>query len=168
MSEELASFLRGTIPLDVLLLVALHLTLARGPGASDPRARRRVAGLAAVAVVVQIAHFAEEYATGFYVRYPELLGLAPWSLELWASFNVAWIAVWCGSLAGLVAGWRLALFPVWFLAVACALNGVAHPLLALVAGGYFPGLWTSPLAGIVGAALLPRLSRFTDPATLSR
>lgn len=161
MSEELRSFLQGTIPLDVLLLTALYLTLTRASGLSDPRVRRRMIGLFAAAIAIQCAHFAEEWATGFNVRFPELVGLYPWSQTLWASFNFVWIAIWCLSLLGLTAGWRAALFPVWFLALACAVNGVAHPLLALAAGGYFPGLWTSPIAGIMGLVLLPRLARFT-------
>lgn len=163
MSQELRSFLLGTIPLDVLLVIALYLTLTHGPGASDPRARRRMIGLVVAALAIQCAHFAEEWATGFNALFPELLGLYPWSLGLWVSFNVVWIAIWCLSLVGLSTRWRPALFPVWFLALACAVNGVAHPLLALAAGGYFPGLWTSPIAGIMGAVLLPRLARFTDP-----
>jgi hypothetical protein len=48
-------------------------------------------------------------------------------------------------------------FPVWFLAIASAANGVVHPILSLIVAGYFPGLWTSPLAGLLGAALLRTL-----------
>ena len=42
------------------------------------------------------------------------------------------------------------LYHVWFLAIASALNGIAHPVLSMMGGGYFPGLLTSPLVGILG------------------
>jgi hypothetical protein len=163
MSSELSSFLLGTIPLDVLLIVALRQTLTRGPGSADPAARRRVTAYFAVAIAVQGVHFAEEWAADFNLRFPELLGLHPWSIELWAGFNLAWIGIWCLSLIGLRWGWRPALFPVWFLALACLVNCAAHPLLALAAGGYFPGLWSSPLCGVIGVPLWALLSRFTAP-----
>ena len=161
MSLELRSFLLGTIPLDVLMIVALRLTLTRGPGSSDPAARRRVSGFLAVAIVTQGVHFAEEWAADFNERFPALLGLHPWSIELWAGFNLVWMAIWCLSLLGLRRGWRPALFPVWFLALACLINCVAHPLLALAAGGYFPGLWSSPVCGLVGVPFYAALARFT-------
>ena len=41
-------------------------------------------------------------------------------------------------------------------------NGLAHPLLAIRAGGYFPGLATAPLVGVVGVMLFRRLLRITD------
>ncbi len=163
MSAELRSFLTGTIALDMMLLAALFLTLTRGEVGSERAARRRLAGVVAAAIGVQGVHFLEEWATGFYERFPELLGLVPWSASLWVSFNLVWIAIWCLSLVGVLAGWRAALFPVWFLAIACAVNAVAHPLLALAVGGYFPGLWSSPLAGVTGVVFLGRLASFTRP-----
>jgi hypothetical protein len=168
-SAEIASFLRGTMALDLMLLVALYLTLTRKPVSADLPARRGLVGLGALAVATQAAHFAEEWATTFYERFPVLLGLEPWSAALWVWFNFSWIGIWGFALLaiGLRLRWRGALFPVWFLAVGCAVNGVAHPLLAVAAGGYFPGLWTSPVAGLVGVLLLGRLGRFTRPSALS-
>ena len=163
MDSEIGSFLVGTIPLDVLLLLALHRTVTRGPGPAGGAERRRLMGWFAVAIAVQCVHFAEEWLADFHLRYPALLGLRPWSIELWAGFNLTWIAVWCLSLLGLRAGWRPALFPVWFLALACLVNCAAHPLLAVAAGGYFPGLWSSPFCGLVGVPLFALLSRLTEP-----
>ncbi len=161
MSLELRSFLLGTIPLDLLLLIALYLTLTRGPGSSDPAARRRVIRYFAAAIAIQAVHFAEEWVADFNVRFPDLLGLEPWSIELWAGFNLAWIAIWCLSLVGLRLCWRPALAPVWFLALACIVNCIAHPLLAVAAAGYFPGLWSSPVCGLIGVPLIALLNRFT-------
>ena len=161
MSEELRSFLIGTIPLDIVMIVALALTVQRGPVTRDRAARSRAGWIAAIAIAIQGVHFAEEWVTGFNCRFPELVGLAPWSAELWVSFNLVWILVWVLSVLGLRAGVRAALFPIRFLAVASVLNGIAHPLLALAAAGYFPGLWTSPFAGIMGVKLFRTLDELT-------
>ena len=44
------------------------------------------------------------------------------------------------SVLGLAERQRAALFPFWLLGIAGAANGIAHPLLSVIAGGYFPGL----------------------------
>lgn len=161
MSEELRSILVGTLPLDLMLLAALWLTWVRGPGERSAAARRRVLLLAAPALAWQGLHFAEELATGLYERLPALFGQAPWSVGFFVAFNLAWIAIWALSLLGLRAGAHAALFPIWFLAIGCTLNGVLHPLAALATGGYFPGLWTSPVSGLLGWLLLRRLGALT-------
>jgi hypothetical protein len=83
------------------------------------------------------------------------------SLRVFVSFNLAWLGIWALSAWGLARRHQVALFPLWFLGIASVANGLAHPLLALNAGGYFPGLATSPLVAAVGALLLVRLSRVT-------
>jgi hypothetical protein len=40
--------------------------------------------------------------------------------------------------------------------------GVAHPSFSVLAGGYFPGLVTSPVVGVLGGLLLRRLLSVTD------
>ena len=161
LNEELQSFLIGTIPLDIVMVVAIGLSALRGPGVADSAMRRRTLVAAGAAIAVQSAHFAEEWIGGFNCRFPELLGLAPWSVELWATFNLFWIGLWVLSMTGIRARVHVALFPVWFLGIAGALNCVAHPLLALAAEGYFPGLWTSPLCGLSGGLLLRQLGELT-------
>ena len=109
-------------------------------------------------------HTAEEFLTGFYVRFPELLGLSPWTPEFFVTLNVLWIGIWVLSAAGLRKGLRVALVPAWFLAIGMVLNGIAHPLLALRVGAYFPGLITSPVVGILGVALGRQLTELTQGA----
>ena len=99
--------------------------------------------------------------TGIHERLPAAFGLAPLSLRLFVSFNLAWLGIWALSVWGLARRRHVALFPLWFLGVASVANGLLHPLLALNARGYFPGLATSPLVAVVGALLLARLSRVT-------
>jgi hypothetical protein len=151
------SFLLGTAALDVAALVAVLLAVGRRPGAElGPAARALVAG-----TVAQAGHFAEELATGFHVRFPALLGLEAWPPSLFAGFNLAWLALWLAAAARLRRGGRAALFAGWFFALAAIGNGVAHPLLALVARGYFPGLLTAPLVGVLGIVVWRRLWRAT-------
>jgi len=111
----------------------------------------------------QMAHFAEEYATEFYRRFPETLGLAPWSSAFFVIFNVSWFVIWGWAAFGLREGYRAAYFPVWFFAITATANAFAHPLLALRARGYFPGLITSPILGLVGVWLFVGLVRLTEP-----
>jgi hypothetical protein len=118
--------------------------------------------LAVIAVVLQAAHFMEEFTTGFHERFPELLAIAPWSMQFFVSFNLFWLAIWTLSIWGLASHRRAALFPLWFLAIGGFANGIAHPLLSAGAGGYFPGLLTSPLVGAIGFLLLQRLLVITE------
>lgn len=161
MSDTLRSILLGTAGLDAACIVALLLTVARGGARADDARLRAAARVAILAVLLQAAHFAEEAATGFPRRFPETLGLAPWPAGFFAAFNLFWLAVWLLAVRGLSARRHAALFPLWFLAVAGVANGVAHPLLSLRAGGYFPGLLTSPLVGVAGVLLFRRLSAVT-------
>jgi len=155
MSSELSSVIIGTSGLSLAAVAALFLSTSRHSiSAADLPSVRR---LAIFGVGLQMAHFAEETWTQFYVRFPELLGLARWSEVFFVSFNLAWAFIWVVSIALLKTYPRAAVFPIWFLGVASAANGVVHPALSLVTSGYFPGLWSSPLVGILGVALLRAL-----------
>lgn len=166
MGGEFFSILLGTAGLSVAAVIAAWLTFSRSlPVVGSIRLRVAVV-LAVIALLSQSAHFAEELLTGFPQRFPALLGLAPWSIRFFVSFNVFWIIVWGFSCWGVTAGRRLALCPLWFLAIASLANGVAHPLLSALAGGYFPGLFTSPLVGVMGFALVRELLLVTSDSVL--
>jgi hypothetical protein len=160
MASEVSSILLGTSGLILAAVVALAITRSRSPVASHQVRRvRRIAGLG---VLLQAGHFAEEYLHQFHLRFPVLFDLAPWSESFFLAFNLTWIAVWGLAIAGLGRLPRVAAFPLWFLAIASAANGVAHPLLSLAVSGYFPGLWSSPFVGILGVVLLRALVSATD------
>jgi hypothetical protein len=164
--SALRSILTGTMALSVALLIALGLTIVRRPvpGRSlEVDAARR---LLLVGLALQTLHFGEELLTGFHERWPRLLGLAPWSTRFFVTFNLVCLVVWFASSFALRASHRPAFLAAWFFAIAMAANGVAHPVLALAAGGYFPGLVTSPAVGAVGLLLLSRLSRITEPSSV--
>lgn len=117
----------------------------------------------AVTLVVQGGHFAEEASTGFPERLGALLGLPAMPMSFFLAFNSAWLVIWIASIAGIRSGRTLAFFAAWFLAIAGMFNAIAHPLLAIAAGGYFPGLVTSPVIGAAGVWLWHRLREATRP-----
>ena len=150
--------------LGVLAVLAASLAVARDGITTDALAIRRSVRVAAFAVAAQSVHFLEELATGFHERLPELFGRPPMPLWFFVSFNVLWLAIWALSARGLAHRSRAALFPLWFLGLASVANGGAHPLFSAATGGYFPGLLTSPLVGVVGLLLVRRLLRVTHPS----
>jgi len=163
-ADALRSVLVGTSGLALVACVALTLTLSRAPVRIGAAAQNRTTALIAMCLILQCAHFIEEYTTRFHERFPSLLGLAPWSASFFVAFNVFWLIVWALAAQGIRSGSRVAFFPLWFFAMAMIVNGIAHPLLAVRAGGYFPGLITAPIVGIAGVALWMRLIALTQRA----
>lgn len=162
MTETLRSELLGTTGLMVAAVAAAVLTLARRDETGHSAIRAR--GILVALIALQALHAVEEYATGFYERFPAIFGLAPWPATFFVAFNAGCLVAWAVAALGLGVGSRLALFPAWFLALASVANGVAHPLMALATGGYFPGLWTSPLLAVGGLLLSRRLMAATAPS----
>lgn len=156
----------GLVGLGILGIVAGLLAFARQP--NNATAPGLVTSVAWVAIAVQVAHFGEELATGFYLRFPQLLGLTPWPVTFFVSFNVAWIIVWVAAAWFYRSQARWSYFALWFLALGGSANAVAHPTFALLERSYFPGLWTSPFAGVAGFWLLRRLAMSTSPRFLAQ
>ncbi len=155
------SVIPSVIVLGVVAIVAAHLAQRRSSPAEAATDRIAASSILGIATVIQSAHFAEEWATGFHARFPALLGLDPMPLSFFVPFNLAWIAIWIVSIPFLRLGRRATFFAAWFLAIGGMLNGIAHPMMAIVSAGYFPGLITSPIIGIAGIILWQRLQRAT-------
>ena len=156
------SVLPSFVVLGLAALAALLLALSR-PSSPEKEMERHAASHAlALAVGVQSVHFAEETATGFHERLPALFGLPGMPASVFVAFNLLWLGIWCASILGLRSARIAAFFAAWFLAIAGILNGIAHPLLAVAVGGYFPGLVTSPFIGGASVWLWLRLRRATD------
>ena len=153
------SVLPSIIVLGLAALVAFALN-RRSP-AEYVTERLAAARVLALATGVQSVHFAEEAMTGFHEKFPALFGLPPIPLSVFIVFNLVWLGIWIASVPGLRSARPAAFFAAWFLAIAGMLNGVAHPLLAVAAGGYFPGLVTSPFIGAASVWLWRRLGRAT-------
>jgi hypothetical protein len=77
------------------------------------------------------------------------------------SFNLMWILAWALGSRGLPARRLSAVAVLWFLGIAGLMNGLAHPVLAMRSGDYFPGFLTSPLIAAAGLVLMRRLTSIT-------
>ena len=160
---QLSSYLTGTVGLLALLVASVVLTAFRPQLDPEVRASTRFFTIVVLSILGQCFHFIEELQSRFFIRFPETLGLQPWSETFFVSFNVTWLGLWVMALLGVRAGLVIAACPLWFLGLAMVVNLLAHPLLALGAGGYFPGLLTTPLVGVLGILLIRELVRVTAP-----
>lgn len=151
------SLVPSVVVLGLVALAAAYLAHSRQFPTGLAAERVTASQALAVATVVQSAHFAEEWATDFHARFPALFGLEPMSLPAFIAFNSVWIVIWFASVRPLRSARKPAFFAAWFLAIAGILNGIAHPLMAVAAGGYFPGLMSSPFIGLVSVFLWNRL-----------
>ena len=162
------SVVPSVVVLGLVAIVAVRLAQRRSSPIEAAQERIAASTVLGFATAVQGVHFAEEWVTGFHVRFPALLGLEPMPVSFFVLFNLAWIAIWIVSIPFLRLGRQPAFFAAWFLAIAGALNGVAHPMMAIASGGYFPGLITSPAIGFAGVILWQRLRRATsEPVRVS-
>lgn len=157
------SLLPSFLVLGLAALAAMSLARSR-PSPPENRTRRLAAShTLTLALVVQGIHFTEEATTGFPERLGALLGLPAMPMSFFVTFNLAWLAIWIISVPGIRSARAAAFFAAWFLAIAGMFNAIAHPLLAIAANGYFPGLVSSPFIGAAGVWLWLRLSEATRP-----
>ena len=159
----MGSMLPSIFALGLATLFALLLTLRRRSSHGSVAERLAAARALALATGVQAIHFAEEAGTGFHEALPAQFGLPSMSFSIFAAFNLVWLAIWMASVPGLRSSHPAAFFAAWFLAIAGMFNGIAHPLLAIASGGYFPGLVTSPFIAFASVWVWRRLLRATGP-----
>lgn len=153
----LQSLLPSIFVLGLAALAALILAHDRPSPPENAPLRRSASKALSVALVIQAMHFSEEALTGFPARLGALLGLPAMPMPFFVTFNLLWLGIWMLSIPGIRSSRVGALFAAWFLAIAGMVNAVVHPLLAMAAGGYFPGLATAPFIGAAGAWLWLRL-----------
>jgi hypothetical protein len=161
------SVLPSIFVLGLAALAALLLVLNRWSPPERTRARSAASRALALSVGIQGVHFVEEAATGFHERLGSLLGLPGIPLSVFVIFNLMWIGLWIASIPGLRSGRAVAFFAAWFLAIAGMVNGIAHPLMAVAAGRYFPGLVSSPLIGVASFWLWLQLRRATQARAMA-
>lgn len=110
-------------------------------------------------LAVQFLHFAEEFTTGFRAQFPLLYGGAPYSANLFVTFNM--IAYFIFTLACLLVftkKLRFLLLPVLFYIVYGAIgNALSHTWWSLYLRSYFPGLITAQIYWIGGPFVLYKL-----------
>ncbi|NND71551.1 MAG: HXXEE domain-containing protein [Rhodothermales bacterium] len=155
--------LPSIIALGLVVVFAVLITNARTSDPSLSRQRKRAATILIFMIVVQTVHFLEELRTGFHTAFGPVFGQPEMPLPVFVAFNVLCIVIFIAAVPGLISGSKFAFAAAWFLSIAGVLNGVAHPMLALATGGYFPGLFTSTLVFIVGLLLILRLKQASSP-----
>ncbi len=157
----MSSLIPSVVILGSVALFALYLARHRpSPVARMPQ-RMAASYALTFATIAQSVHFIEEAVTGFHERFPALVGLPAMPFAGFVAFNVVWIGIWIASIWGVRSNRSPAFFAAWFLAIAGTFNGLGHPLMAVAAGGYFPGLYTSPFVGALSVWLWLRLRRAT-------
>ena len=152
------SFIPSSIALGVMFVGSAVLSMSR---ARIPDGQlKSVSTLVLMACGAQLLHFLEEAAFGLHARLPQAFGFPEMPFSFFLSINIGALVIWMlGALQQ--ASNRLAVTTYWFLGLASLFNLVAHPALAILSGGYFPGVVTSPLVGITGFLLARRLFQVT-------
>src|SRR5215208_7032414 len=87
-----------------LLVVAMGVAYALWLGRAEWPPPARIIPIYAVAVLVQCAHLAEEYRTGFHRAFPPVFGAEPWSGSRFLVFNFVWLGVFAMAAVGLGRG----------------------------------------------------------------
>lgn len=110
-------------------------------------------------IAVQCVHACEEYLMDFHIRFPSLFGYL-WSDKLFVVFNLIWLFVFVFAAWGVLHKIRVAYLGVWFFVLVGGIgNGMIHPALSMMQGGYFPGLVTSFAHLIIGVLLIRELMK---------
>jgi len=155
------SIFPSLVALGLAAVGALLLALVRWSPPQRTRERSVAARVLAIAVSVQALHFLEEATTGFPVELGNSFSLPSMPFVAFAAFNLLWLGIWFFSIPGIRSGRTPAFFAAWFLSIAGAFNGIAHPALAILSGQYFPGLISSPIIAAVSVLPWVRLHRAT-------
>jgi hypothetical protein len=124
----------------------------------------RPANALLILVLVQACHSVEEYVFRLWEALPPArfvagaLGFEPALGFAVSNSLLLGFGLWCW-LVPVRRGWRSAAVFAWGWALVEAGNGCAHVALATAAGGYFPGLYTTPLLLAAAAWLIASLGR---------
>ncbi len=118
----------------------------------NPIESQQVVYVYLLAVSVQVIHLGEEYLFGFAPRFSSLFNTnIIWSERSFLSvFVFGFVPLWI--LAALAMLSRIPIlrdfgnYFAWFYALGAGLiNAIAHFVFPILAGGYYPGLYTAPL-----------------------
>lgn len=134
----------------------------------NPVESKRVVYLYLAAVAVQVVHLGEEYLFGFAPRFSTLFDTnIVWSERSFLSvfvfgFVPLWILAALAMLSSVPVLRDLGNYFAWFYALGAGLiNAVAHFVFPVLAGGYYPGLYTAPLHLVMSIVLIYALLKET-------
>lgn len=154
----------AVIILNVGLVASLLAWLTTGGGRPFPT--RLVGPVYLASIAAQTCHFIEEYAGRLYELVPPLFDLSPLPAQKFVAFNLIWIGIFLVSAVGVFRRIRLALLPVWFMALIGGIgNSIFHTWLAVQGGGYAPGLVSALINLPLGIALVILLLKSNAPNT---
>lgn len=142
---------------------AVILTVLR-PHLSTAVTSRRFLLIVGLTIGAQVLHFTEELLTELYVAFPTTFGYPAAPRSVFVSANITALVVWVAALIAVREGIVIALLPLWFLGFAELLNLFLHPYMALRTGGYFSGVITAPLVGVLGILTIWELAKVTAEA----
>jgi len=146
------------ILLNAGLIASLLAWLTTGGG--HPYPKRLVGPVYLASITIQILHFSEEYTGRLFELAPPLFNLSPLPAQKFLVFNLIWIGIFLVAAVGVLRRIRLALLPVWFMALIGGIgNSIFHTWLAVQSGGYVPGLATALVNLPVGVALVYLLAK---------
>lgn len=140
---------------------ALIMTALRPRLRPDLRRSRRLLLVVGLTISAQVLHFGEELLTELYVQFPTTFGFPAAPQSVFVGANLTALVVWVGALLAVRQGIVIAILPLWFLGFAELLNLFLHPYLALKTGGYYSGVVTAPLVGLLGMMTIRELARVT-------
>lgn len=163
-----SSLIPSMTVLAVPAAVALILTALRPRLASDVRRSQRLLLIVGLTIIAQVVHFFEELFTELYIAFPTTFGYPPAQRSVFVWANMTALAVWVAALIALRQGVVIALFPLWFLGLCEVLNLFLHPFLALRTGGYYSGVITAPLVGVLGMLTIRELARVTGKSRVMK
>ena len=108
----------------------------------------------------QFPHFAEEFMTGFRVKFPMLYGGIEYTESLFVLFNMISYAAF---LAFFVIAYHFERFfllvpPLFFIVYGALGNAISHTWWSLSSGAYFPGLYTAQFYWLLGPLALYQIS----------
>jgi hypothetical protein len=110
-------------------------------------------------LAVQFLHFGEEFVMGFRTQFPVLYGGAPYSANLFVTFNMA--AYFVFTITCLVAfasrRWFLLIPALFFVIYGAIGNAISHSWWSLQLRAYFPGLVTAQAYWLLGPMVLSKL-----------
>jgi len=137
------------------------LTALRPRLSPDVSRSRRLLLVVGLMIAAQVLHFVEELLTELYIEFPTTFGFPAATRSVFVSANITALAVWVAALVAVREGIVIALLPLWFLGFCEVLNLFLHPYLALRTGGYYSGVLTAPIVGVLGMMTLRELVRVT-------
>ena len=127
---------------------------------------RKLPLLYLIGILIQLAHFLEEYYMGFYKELPSIFNANSWTGSQFIIFNIVWLIIFLLAAIGSFKKFKLSFLIVWFFVLIGGIgNGIMHIGLSLLRKEYFPGSVTSVFLFAIGIIMIQNITssfRTTD------